>query len=66
MWSVNFFDIQLIMTGGGPLFSSTTASLYMYRQAFEFGLLSKGAAAGIVLITVNLSVAFVYLRFLRR
>ena len=66
MWSVNFFDIQLIMTGGGPLFSSTTASLYMYRQAFEFGLLSKGAAAGIVLITINLSVAFVYLRFLRR
>ena len=43
MWSVNFFDIQLIMTGGGPLFASPTASLYMYRQAFEFGLLSKGA-----------------------
>src|SRR5918992_3213548 len=66
MWSVNFFDIQLIMTGGGPLFASTTASLYMYRQAFEFGLLSKGAATGIVLIVINLSVAFLYLRFLRR
>jgi ABC-type sugar transport system permease subunit len=66
MWSVNFFDIQLIMTGGGPLFASTTASLYMYRQAFEFGLISKGAAAGIVLITINLSIAFLYLRFLRR
>ena len=56
MWSVNFFDIQLIMTGGGPLFASTTASLYMYRQGFEFGLLSKGAAAGIILIVINLSV----------
>jgi multiple sugar transport system permease protein len=66
MWSVNLFDIQLIMTGGGPLFASTTASLYMYRQAFEFGLISKGAAAGIVLITINLSIAFLYLRFLRR
>jgi ABC-type sugar transport system permease subunit len=66
MWSVNFFDIQLIMTGGGPLFASTTASLYMYRQAFEFGLLSMGAATGIVLIVINLSVAFLYLRFLRR
>src|SRR5919206_513123 len=60
MWSVNFFDIQLIMTGGGPLFASTTASLYMYRQAFEFGLISKGASAGIVLIAINLSVAFIY------
>ena len=66
MWSVNLFDIQLIMTGGGPLFSSTTASLYMYRQAFEFGLLSKGAAAGIILILINLTVAILYVKFLRR
>ncbi|MDW0269639.1 MAG: sugar ABC transporter permease, partial [Nitrososphaeraceae archaeon] len=66
MWSVNFFDIQLIMTGGGPLFASTTASLYMYRQGFEFGLLSKGAAAGIILIVINLSVALIYLKLLRR
>jgi ABC-type sugar transport system permease subunit len=66
MWSVNLFDIQLIMTGGGPLFSSTTASLYMYRQAFEFGLLSKGSAAGIILILINLTVAIVYVKFLRR
>ena len=66
IWSVNLFDIQLIMTGGGPLFSSTTASLYMYRQAFEFGLLSKGAAAGIILILINLTVAVVYVKFLRK
>ena len=66
MWSVNLFDIQLIMTGGGPLFSSTTASLYMYRQAIEFGLLSKGAAAGIILILINLTVAIVYVKFLRK
>jgi len=66
MWSVNLFDIPLIMTGGGPLFSSTTASLYMYRQAFEFGLLSKGAAAGIILILINLTVAIIYVKFLRR
>jgi multiple sugar transport system permease protein len=66
MWSVNFFDIQLIMTGGGPLFASTTASLYMYRQAFEFGLLSRGASAGIVLIAINLSIAFIYYKLFRR
>jgi multiple sugar transport system permease protein len=66
MWSVNFFDLQLVMTGGGPLFASTTASLYMYRQAFEFGLLSKGAAARLILIIINISVAFVYLKLLKR
>ena len=66
MWSVNFFDLQLVMTAGGPLFASTTASLYMYRQAFEFGLLSKGAAAGLILTIINISVAFAYLKLLRR
>ena len=66
MWSVNFFDLQLVMTAGGPLFASATASLYMYRQAFEFGLLSKGAAAGLILIIINISVAFAYLKLLRR
>jgi len=66
MWSVNFFDLILVMTNGGPLFSSTTSSLYMYRLAFEFGLLSKGAAAGFLLIGMNLVLAYAYIRFFRR
>ena len=66
MWSVNLFDLQLVMTGGGPLFASTTASLYMYRQAFEFGLLSKGATTGLILVVINLAVAFIYIKLLRR
>jgi multiple sugar transport system permease protein len=65
MWSVNFFDLQLVMTGGGPMFASTTGSLYMYRQAFEFGLLSKGASVGLILIVINLVVAFIYVKLLR-
>jgi multiple sugar transport system permease protein len=65
IWSVNFFDLQLVMTGGGPMFASTTASLYMYRQAFEFGLLSKGACVGLILVVINLVVAFIYVKLLR-
>jgi len=65
VWSVNFFDLILVMTNGGPLFSSTTSSLFMYRQAFEFGLLSKGAAAGFLLIGINLILAYSYIRFFR-
>jgi multiple sugar transport system permease protein len=66
VWSVNFFDLILVMTNGGPLFSSTTSSLYMYRQAFEFGLLSKGATAGFLLIGINLVLAYSYIRLFRR
>jgi multiple sugar transport system permease protein len=65
MWSVNFFDLILVMTNGAPLFASTTASLYMYRQAFEFGLLSKGSAVGLFLIAVNLILAYSYVRLFR-
>ncbi len=66
VWSVNFFDLILVMTNGGPLFSSTTSSLYMYRQAFEFGLLSKGATAGLLLIGMNLVLAYAYIRLFRK
>ena len=62
VWTINFFDLQLIMTNGGPLFSTTTMSLYMYKQAFEFGYFSEGAAVGIILIIMNITVALVYLR----
>ncbi|WP_172602133.1 carbohydrate ABC transporter permease [Candidatus Nitrosocosmicus franklandus] len=66
IWSINFFEIPLIMTGGNPLFASTPASLYMYRQAFEFGLLSKGSASGIILLLINVVVAFIYISALRQ
>ena len=62
VWTINFFDLQLIMTNGGPLFSTTTLSLYMYKQAFEFGYFSEGAAVGILLIIMNIAVAFAYLK----
>jgi ABC-type sugar transport system permease subunit len=66
IWSINFFEIPLIMTGGNPLFASTPASLYMYRQAFEFGLLSEGSASGIILLSINIVVAFIYINALKR
>lgn len=66
IWSINFFEIPLIMTGGNPLFASTPASLYMYRQAFEFGLLSKGSAAGILLLMINIMVAIIYIIALKK
>jgi len=66
VWSINFFDLQLIMTGGGPLFSTTTISLYMYRQAFEFGSFSGGATIGIFLIMMNLLLTLTYIKIFNR
>jgi ABC-type sugar transport system permease subunit len=66
MWSINFFDLILVMTNGGPLFASTTGSLFMYREAFEFGMLSKGSVVGIFLIVINLVLAYSYTRIFKR
>ena len=66
VWSINFFDLQLIMTGGGPLFSTTTISLYMYGQAFEFGSFSGGATIGIFLIIMNLLLTLTYIKIFNR
>lgn len=46
MWTVNLFGLQYVMTGGGPLFSTTTLSLFMYNNAFEYGKLSIGSSIG--------------------
>jgi hypothetical protein len=37
----------------------------MYRQAFEFGLLSKGSVVGLFLVGVNLVLAYSYLKLFR-
>jgi multiple sugar transport system permease protein len=65
MWTVNLFALPLAMTKGGPLYATTTTSLYMYRHAFEFGNFSVGSTIGVMLFLFNLVAAAVYLRALR-
>ena len=65
MWTTNLFALPLAMTKGGPLYATTTTSLYMYRFAFEFGNFSIGSAIGVMLFIFNLVAAAVYVRALR-
>lgn len=62
MWTVNIFALPLAMTQGGPANSTTTMSLYMYRQAFEFGNFSIGSSVGIMLFMLNIIGAVIYVR----
>lgn len=65
MWTTNLFALPLAMTKGGPVYATTTTSLYMYRFAFEFGNFSIGSSIGVMLFVFNLVAAAVYLRVLR-
>jgi multiple sugar transport system permease protein len=64
MWTTNLFALPLAMTNGGPVYATTTTSLYMYRHAFEFGNFSIGSAIGVMLFLFNLLAAAIYVRVL--
>lgn len=66
MWTANLFALPLAMTKGGPVYATTTTSLYMYRYAFEFGSFSLGSSIGVMLFVFNVVAAAVYLRTLGR
>lgn len=50
--SFRSFDLIYIMTRGGPGYSTTTASLYMYKQAFEFNDYGYASAVGFVVAVI--------------
>jgi multiple sugar transport system permease protein len=43
------FDVIYILTGGGPGTLTTTASIYVYKQAFSSGEFGEAAAASLVI-----------------
>ena len=66
MWTVNIFELMLVMTNGGPLNSTTTTSLFMYKQAFQQGKISIGSSTGFILLAINLMITLIYLKSLKK
>lgn len=48
------FDSIYVLTGGGPGDLTTSASIYIYKQAFGNGELGVGIAAAVLLLTLTL------------
>lgn len=46
------FEVTYAMTGGGPLFASTTLPFYIYLNAFEFNRMGFASASAYVLMVV--------------
>jgi multiple sugar transport system permease protein len=65
LWTFNDFTPFLI-TAGGPDGRSEIMSVYVYRTALDDGRLGFGAAVSLLMILVNLVIALLYLRVLRR
>jgi multiple sugar transport system permease protein len=48
------FDVIYVLTGGGPGTLTTTASIYVYKQAFSSGEFGEAAAASLVIAVLLL------------
>lgn len=62
----NTFDLIMPLTGGGPARSTEVISLFMYRSAFFDLNESKGAAAGVVMLAINVALAWTAVRLIMR
>jgi ABC-type sugar transport system permease subunit len=54
------------MTKGGPLYQTETMALEMYRLTALKGDIGQGAAVTVILFTLSLVLAFVYVVLWRR
>jgi multiple sugar transport system permease protein len=66
IWTANYFDLILILTGGGPANSTMTVPLLAYNTAyrgFDFG---QAAALGVVQAAILAVLVVFYIRQIRR
>jgi multiple sugar transport system permease protein len=60
------FDIMFVLTGGGPANTTETLTVYAYRSLFQMLQLGFGSAIGVIVFVMVMTVAWAYLRLLRR
>jgi multiple sugar transport system permease protein len=58
------FDIIMIMTKGGPGFSTETLAVYLYRVSFKYFDLSYGSFLAILILIVMILISFVLTKLL--
>lgn len=67
-FSLNFFtmaEVPLVLTGGGPVGSTETLGLRLYREAFTLLDTGIASALAVVLLIINLIFSWLYIRMLR-
>jgi ABC-type sugar transport system permease subunit/ABC-type glycerol-3-phosphate transport system substrate-binding protein len=64
--TLNTFDLILPLTGGGPARQTEVIALYMYRSAFYSLEAGRSAAIATVMLAVNLALAFLAVKVMRR
>jgi len=62
IWDFKEFDLIYMMTGGGPVISTQTLPLLVFKHAFPLQQLGKGAAVAVIMMVIMLVFMLLYLR----
>jgi len=63
---LQFFDEPFVLTDGGPLGTTTSASIFLYKEGFRLNQFGYASAGSIVLFAIIAVITFVQLRLRRR
>lgn len=66
IWTANYVDLPLILTGGGPGEASTTLALQSYVTAYRGGDFGEGASYAVMQAVVLALLVVMYVRMTRR
>jgi multiple sugar transport system permease protein len=64
LWLFRSFEVQKLLTGGGPGTSTRTISMQIYEYAFKQGLLGLAAASTVIIFLVINIVVLIYQRII--
>ena len=59
------FQTQLLLTNGGPAYSTTVPGIHLYQNAIQFDRMGYACAIGVALFLVILGITYLNLRYLR-
>jgi multiple sugar transport system permease protein len=62
IWDFKEFDLIFLLTGGGPVISTQTLSLLVYKEAFALNQMGMAAAYAVVMMAIMLIFMIVYIR----
>lgn len=62
IWDFKEFDLIYLLTGGGPVISTQTLSLMVYKEAFALNQMGAASAVAVLMMIVMLAFMILYLR----
>ncbi|NKB27848.1 MAG: ABC transporter permease subunit [Rhodobacteraceae bacterium] len=62
IWDFKEFDLIFLMTGGGPVTSTQTLPLLVYKEAFALNQMGMASAYAVIMMLIMLVFMILYIR----